>query len=52
MEKKHIFTGAATAIVTPMNDSGVDYEALGKLIDWQNCWYGISHSLAMREASP
>jgi 4-hydroxy-tetrahydrodipicolinate synthase len=35
MEKKHIFTGAATAIVTPMNDSGVDYEALGKLIDWQ-----------------
>ena len=35
MEKKHIFTGAATAIVTPMNDSGVDYEALGRLIDWQ-----------------
>ena len=35
MEKKHIFTGAATAIVTPMNESGVDYDALGKLIDWQ-----------------
>jgi 4-hydroxy-tetrahydrodipicolinate synthase len=35
MEKKHIFTGAATAIVTPMCESGVDYEALGKLIDWQ-----------------
>ena len=35
MEKKHIFTGAATALVTPMNESGVDYEALGKLIDWQ-----------------
>ena len=35
MEKKHIFKGAATALVTPMNESGVDYEALGKLIDWQ-----------------
>ena len=35
MEKKHVFTGAATALVTPMNESGVDYEALGKLIDWQ-----------------
>lgn len=35
MEKKHIFTGAATAIVTPMNDGGVDYDALGRLIDWQ-----------------
>ena len=35
MEKKHIFTGAATALVTPMNETGVDYEALGRLIDWQ-----------------
>ena len=35
MEKKHIFTGTATALVTPMNESGVDYEALGRLIDWQ-----------------
>ncbi len=35
MEKKHIFTGTATALVTPMNEEGVDYEALGKLIDWQ-----------------
>ena len=35
MEKKHIFTGAATAIVTPMHDAGVDYDALGRLIDWQ-----------------
>ncbi|MBO4418209.1 MAG: 4-hydroxy-tetrahydrodipicolinate synthase [Oscillospiraceae bacterium] len=35
MEKKHIFTGTATALVTPMNESGVDYEALGNLIDWQ-----------------
>lgn len=35
MEKKHIFTGAATALVTPMKEGGVDYEALGRLIDWQ-----------------
>lgn len=35
MEKKHIFTGVATALVTPMNEDGVDYEALGRLIDWQ-----------------
>ena len=33
--KKTIFTGAATAIVTPMNESGVDYEQFGRLIDWQ-----------------
>ena len=35
MEKQHIFTGVATALVTPMNDAGVDYDALGRLIDWQ-----------------
>lgn len=33
--KKTVFEGVATAIVTPMNASGVDYEAFGKLIDWQ-----------------
>ncbi len=33
--KKTIFTGVATAIVTPMNKAGVDYEAFGRLIDWQ-----------------
>ena len=34
--KKTIFTGAATAIVTPMKkDGSVDYEAYGRLIDWQ-----------------
>ena len=30
-----IFEGAATAIVTPLTANGVDYEAFGKLIDWQ-----------------
>ena len=27
--------GAATALVTPMKEDGVDYEALGRMIDWQ-----------------
>ena len=35
MVKEHIFKGVATALVTPMNRDGVDYEHLGKLIDWQ-----------------
>lgn len=35
MAKQHIFTGVCTALVTPMNESGVDYESLGRLIDWQ-----------------
>ena len=30
-----VFTGAATAIVTPLNKDGVDYEQFGRLIDWQ-----------------
>ena len=33
--KNTIFTGAATAIITPMTENGVDYEAYGRLIDWQ-----------------
>ncbi len=35
MTKKPIFQGAATALITPMNDQGVDYPAFGKLIEWQ-----------------
>ena len=35
MTKKPIFTGAATALITPTTPAGVDYAALGKLIDWQ-----------------
>jgi 4-hydroxy-tetrahydrodipicolinate synthase len=30
-----IFTGSATALVTPFNEKGVNYAALGKLIDFQ-----------------
>jgi len=33
--KKTVFTGVATAIVTPMTEAGVDYEAFERLIEWQ-----------------
>ncbi len=33
--KNTVFTGAATAIITPLNANGVDYEAFGRLIDFQ-----------------
>jgi len=33
--KKTIFEGAATALITPLTEQGVDYNALGRLIDWQ-----------------
>ena len=33
--KNTIFTGAASALITPLTPEGVDYEAFGKLIDWQ-----------------
>ena len=33
--KQIIFKGMATALVTPMTADGVDYEALGRLIDFQ-----------------
>jgi len=35
MTKKPLFTGAATALITPTTPAGVDYDALGRLIDWQ-----------------
>ena len=35
MRKNTIFRGMATAMVTPMTATGVDYEALGRLIDFQ-----------------
>jgi len=33
--KNTIFTGAATALVTPLNDKGIDYERYAALIEWQ-----------------
>ena len=35
MKKHTVFRGAATALITPLTDNGVDYDAFGKLIDWQ-----------------
>ena len=35
MKQQTIFQGVATALITPLTEKGVDYEALGKLIDWQ-----------------
>lgn len=35
MTNNPIFRGAATALITPLNGIGVDYEAFGRLIDWQ-----------------
>ena len=33
--KKVIFKGAGTAIITPMTNTGVDFDAFGRLIEWQ-----------------
>ena len=33
--KNTVFTGMATAIVTPMTATGIDYEALGRFIEFQ-----------------
>lgn len=33
--KNTVFKGVATALVTPMNAHGVDYEAFAELIEWQ-----------------
>ena len=33
--KKTIFEGVATALITPFKDGEVDFEAFGRIIDWQ-----------------
>ena len=33
--KNTVFTGVATAIVTPLNENGIDFQKFGKLLDWQ-----------------
>ena len=35
MREKSIFEGVATALITPINENGVDYSALRKLVEWQ-----------------
>ncbi len=33
--KNTVFKGVATALITPLTENGIDYDAFGKLIDWQ-----------------
>ena len=33
--KNTVFSGVATAIITPLNESGIDFNQFGKMIDWQ-----------------
>ena len=35
MASSNIFKGAATALITPMNANGIDFDSLGRLLDWQ-----------------
>ncbi len=35
MNHRTVFTGAATAIVTPLTPDGIDYARFGAMIDWQ-----------------
>ena len=35
MKTNSIFEGVATALITPLNENGVDYPALARLIEWQ-----------------
>lgn len=35
MSEKPLFLGAATALITPFTKDGVDFTAMGRLIDWQ-----------------
>ena len=35
MKQETIFQGVATALITPLDEKGVNYEAFGRLIDWQ-----------------
>lgn len=35
MKEQSVFKGVATALITPLNENGIDYENFGKVIDWQ-----------------
>ena len=35
MTNQPIFRGAATALVTPLTESGIDYAQFGRFVDWQ-----------------
>ena len=33
--KKTVFEGVATALITPLDENGINYDLFGKLVDWQ-----------------
>ena len=35
MSNRTVFTGAATAIITPLTRDGIDFDRFGRMIDWQ-----------------
>ena len=35
MTSNPIFKGVGTALITPLNEKGIDYDAFGRVIDWQ-----------------
>ena len=35
MTNNSVFRGAATALITPIDENGINYDRFGKLIDWQ-----------------
>ncbi len=35
MAKKSVFRGAATALITPLDENGINFEEFGRVIDWQ-----------------
>ena len=35
MTDNSIFRGAATALITPLDENGINYEKFGRVIDWQ-----------------
>ena len=35
MTKRRIFEGAATAIITPLDENGINYKEFERLIEWQ-----------------
>ena len=41
--KKTVFKGAATALITPLDENGINYEQFGRIIDWQieSCINGL-----------
>ena len=41
MTDSPIFKGVATALITPLNEQGIDFESFGRVIDWQ-CEQGIN----------